>query len=182
MASFFTARGDSGDTGFLGEGRISKASLRIEAVGCVDEANAVLGFARAITENDRLRSILLHIQKKLYLLMAELSAAPEVADQFDKINQDDIQWLESRISDLEREISLPSEFIIPGETPVSGALAMARTVVRRAERRAVALLDAGEIQKQTLIAYLNRLSSLLFVLEVFETSLNGGGVRSVKEA
>ncbi len=182
MAPFFTAEGDSGETGFLGKGKLSKASVRIEAVGSIDEASAFLGFARSLTENEQLRSILLHIQKTLYLLMAELSAAPEAADQFDKISQDDIQWLESQIGDLENEVTMPSEFIIPGETPVSAALAVARAVVRRAERRVAALLEAGEIRKPLLIAYLNRLSSLIFVLEVYETSINSGGIRTVKEA
>jgi len=90
--------------------------------------------------------------------------------------------LESQIGDLENEVTMPSEFIIPGETPVSAALAVARAVVRRAERRAAALLEAGEIGKPLLIAYLNRLSSLIFVLEVYETSINSGGIRTVKEA
>ena len=181
MASFFSAKGDSGVTGYLGEGRISKASIRIEAVGSVDEASAAIGLARALTDIEKVQSILLQIQKKLYLLMAELSASLDAADQFDKINQDDIQWLEAQIEYLEDEVVLPREFIIPGETPASGALAVARTVVRRAERRAVALLEAKEIRKSLLIAFLNRLSSLLFVLEVFEISQNGGKIRSVKE-
>lgn len=180
MTPYFTAEGDSGETGFLGKGRISKTSIRIEAVGSVDEANAFLGYARALTECEKIRSILLHVQKRLYLLMAELSASPEAAEQFDRISQEDIHWLESQIESLENEIELPHEFIIPGETQASGALAVARTVVRRAERRAVALLEAKEINKQLLVAFLNRLSSLLFVLEVYEISQSGGGIRSVK--
>ena len=181
MAPFFTAEGDSGKTGFLGKGRISKTSVRIEAVGSVDEANAALGFARALTELENIQAILLHIQKRLYLLMAELSASVDSAENFDRIGQKEIKWLESKIEDLENEVELPREFIIPGESPGSSALAVARTVVRRAERRVVALLEAKQINNPLLVVYLNRLSSLLFVLEVYETSQSGGEIRSVKE-
>jgi cob(I)alamin adenosyltransferase len=181
MTPIFTAEGDSGETGFLGRGRISKTSIRIETVGSVDEANAALGFARALIENEKIQSILLHVQKKLYLLMAELSTSPEAADQFDRISQEDINWLESRIETLENEVESPQEFIIPGDTPAGGALDVARTIVRRAERKAVALLEAKEINKPLLIAYLNRLSSLVFILEVYEESQGGGGIRTVKE-
>lgn len=181
MTPFYTSKGDSGDTGFLGAGRISKASVRIEAVGSVDEATAALGLARALAESEKTRSIILHVQKHLYLLMSELSADFETADQFDKISEDDVKWLETQIENLENAVVIPREFIIPGENPASGALALARTVVRRAERRTVALLESDEIQKPVLIAYLNRLSSLMFILEIYEVSLYGHGVRLVKE-
>jgi len=181
MTPFYTAKGDSGNTGFLGEGRISKASVKIEAVGSVDEATAAIGLARALSSQEKTRSILLKVQKQLYLLMSELSATPETAEHFDKISDDELGWLETQIADLEKVVTLPREFIIPGENPSSGALSVARAVVRRAERRTVALLDADEIQKPILVAYLNRLSSLLFILEVYEASFSKGGVRLAKE-
>lgn len=181
MTPFYTAKGDSGDTGFLGEGRISKASVRIEAVGSVDEATAAIGLARALSSEEKTRSILLKVQKQLYLLMSELSATPDTAAHFDKINDEELAWLESEIADLEKVVTLPREFIIPGENPSSGALSVARAVVRRAERRTVALLDGNGITKPILIAYLNRLSSLLFILEVHEASFSQGGVRLAKE-
>ena len=181
MTPFFTGQGDSGNTGFLGEGRIPKTSARIEAVGSVDEATAALGLARSLSKNEKTGSILLHIQQQLYWLMSELSAAPDVAEKFDKINEDQILWLEKQINDLENTVVLPREFIIPGESPASAALSLARTIVRRAERRAITLFDAGEIKKSSLIAYLNRLSSLIFILEVYEASLSDRGVRLVNE-
>ena len=181
MAPFYTAKGDQGDTGFLGEGRISKSSLRIEAVGSVDEATAALGLARALAHDEKTRGILLHIQKKLYQLMSELSADPKVAHQFDQISDEDVKWLEEQVEWLEKQVIMPREFIIPGEGPSSGALALARTIVRRAERRATALLEAEQIQKTVLIAYLNRLSSLIFVLEIYETALSGGDIRLAKD-
>jgi cob(I)alamin adenosyltransferase len=181
MAPFFTGQGDLGDTGILGEGRVSKTSVRIEAVGSVDEANAVIGLARSLSQSEKTKSILLHVQKQLYFLMSELSATLETANKFDKISQDDVLWLEKQIESLENSVVLPREFIIPGESTASGALAMARTVVRRAERRTIELFESGEIAKSVLLAFLNRLSSLIFILEVYESSLSGRGLRLVNE-
>ena len=180
MASFYTGGGDQGDTGFLGEGRVSKNSLRIEAVGTVDEVTAALGLARSIAASEKTHDILLKVQKQLYGLMTEISASLENAEVFQRISDEDIIWLEEQISSLEKTVELPREFILPGETPASGALSLARTIVRRAERRVVSLLEAGEIGNKAVIVYLNRLSSLLFVLEVFESSQSGGTVRLAK--
>lgn len=182
MGSFFTGKGDSGKTGFLGEGRISKSSLRIEALGSIDEANGALGYARSIAIGQNTKQMLLEVQKQLYFLMSEISAAPEVSDRFDKIGEDEILWLEEKIREFESLVDLKREFIIPGENPSSGALSLARAIVRRAERRSIALLEAEEIQKPILISYLNRLSSFVFILEVYEASLSGAGVRLVKES
>ena len=182
MTPFYTADGDQGDTGYLGKGRISKSSLRIEAVGNVDEATAAIGLARALSVGEKTQTILLTTQKQLYILMSELSASPETASKFDKLDQSHIQWLEEHIKDVEDSIELPREFIIPGGTSASGALALARTIVRRAERRAVAMLEAELIHKSSLIAYLNRLSSLLFVLELYETVISGKTIQLTKEA
>lgn len=180
MASFYTGGGDQGETGFLGEGRISKSSLRIEAVGTVDEVTAALGLARSIAASEKTRSILIQIQKHLYGLMTELSASPENAKVFSRISTEEIFWLEKQVGEIEEIVALPSEFILPGETPASGALSLARTITRRAERRVVSLFEAGEISNKELIAYLNRLSSLLFILEVYESSQSGGTVRLAK--
>ena len=181
MSPFYTGKGDAGDTGYLGEGRISKNSLRVEAVGSVDEATAALGLARSLSKNEKTRSIVLFIQQKLYLLMSELAARPAAKEQFDEINENDLDWIEQQIANLEKAVDLPREFIIPGECPASGALSLARTVIRRAERRAVALLESGGISKPVLIAYLNRLSSLIFILEVYEARQTGRGIRLAKE-
>jgi cob(I)alamin adenosyltransferase len=181
LAPFYTGQGDSGDTGYLGEGRISKSSIRIEAVGTVDEATAALGLARALSQNETVKTILLTLQKQLYWLMSELSASPENAALFDKIGQEQISWLEEQINKLEKIVEMPGEFIIPGESPASAALSLARTILRRAERRVVALLEDGGILKPDLEIYLNRTSSLVFLLEIYESSLSGGRVRLVKE-
>ena len=173
---FYTGQGDTGDTGFLGEGRISKSSLRIEAVGTVDEATAALGLARALSEDETLTSIVLIVQKQLYWLMSELSASPEHAALFKKIGPVQISWIEGQIDALENVVELPMDFIVPGETPASAALSLARTILRRAERRVVALLEDGGITNPELVTYLNRSSSLVFILEIYESSLSGGGI------
>lgn len=181
MAPFYSGQGDSGDTGYLGEGRLSKASPRMDALGSVDEATAALGLARSLSTSEVSRSLVFSVQKHLYLLMSELAASPETAATFDKIGAGQVAWLEEQIAELEQRVTLPREFIIPGQTPASAAFSLARTVVRRAERRVVALLEEGGIAKPVLVAYLNRLSSLLFILEVHESSLAGDGVRLAKE-
>lgn len=181
MSPFYTAKGDAGETSYLGPGGISKSSLRIEAVGSVDEASAAIGLARALSEGEKTREILLDLQRQLYLLMAELSASPDLSGQFDKLNEQHLDWVEAQIEDLEAAVNLPRVFIIPGGSAAGGALALARTIVRRAERRAVAMLEEHLIQKSLLVAYLNRLSSLLFVLEIYETSISGHEVRLTKE-
>ncbi len=181
MSPFFTATGDSGDTGYLGPGRISKASLRIEAIGSLDEASAALGLARAFSENESTKAILLQVQKHLYELMAEVASSPETAHNFDKINEDTVAWLEAQIEILEQTTSLPRQFIIPGSSPASGALALARTIVRRAERRLVELLNEKQIEKEILVAFINRLSSLIFVLEVYESTNFGNQLQLTKE-
>ena len=180
MASFYTGGGDQGETGFLGKGRISKSSLRIEAVGTVDEVTAALGLARSIAASEKTSAILIQVQKQLYGLMTELAASPENAETFTRISESEIAWLEEQVGEIEKLVTLPREFILPGETPASGALSLARTITRRAERRVVSLFDAGEISNKELIAYLNRLSSLLFILEVYESSQSGETVRLAK--
>lgn len=181
MTPFYTGKGDSGDTGYLGKGRISKASVRIEAIGSVDEATAALGLARSLTAIERSGEILLEIQKHLYQLMSELAASPENAGLFDAIHPEQITWLEDVLAEIEEVTELPGGFILPGSSPASAALSLSRTIIRRAERRVVALLEEGGIDKPILATYLNRLSSLIFIMEVAESTSSGDGVRLAKE-
>ncbi len=181
MAPFYTSLGDAGETGFLGKGRYSKASPMIEAVGSVDEVTTALGFARAVNESKIIKAILLNIQKKLYILMTELSSVPDTNNQFAKITQDDVHKLEAQIASLEESVDLPKEFIVPGESVSSAALAMARTIIRRAERRTITFIQESNYQNQYLTAYLNRLSSLVFVLEIYDITSSGRALKLVKE-
>lgn len=173
MTSFYTRTGDDGLTGLLGEGRVPKDHPRPEAYGAADEASAALGLARALCNAPGSREILQTIQRDLYGLMAELAATPENAARFRSITAERVVWLEQQTDYLAAQVELPREFILPGDTPAAGALAMARTIVRRAERRTVTLFRNGEVENIELLRYLNRLSSLCFVLELYENRFAG---------
>ncbi len=173
MPSFYTRHGDDGTTGLLGGGRVPKHHPRIEALGAIDEANATLGLARALAQSPQTGEILLEAQRDLYNLMAEVAATPENAQRFRAIDVARVTWLEERIEAIGEAVGAPEEFIVPGDTPSGAALALARTVVRRAERRLSVLLAQGEVTNAELLRYLNRLSSLCFVLELLENSEAG---------
>lgn len=170
---FYTGTGDQGTTGLLGEGRVSKDDPRIEAVGAVDEVMAVLGVARAHARAGQTRALLLEVQRDLYRLMAEVAAMPEKQARFRGITAERVAWLEEQIAALEEEVPPPKAFIVPGDSLGGAFLDLARTVVRRAERRVVALWRAGGLENPALAAYLNRLSSLCFVLELLENRAAG---------
>lgn len=180
MSPFYTRTGDEGSTGLLGEGRVPKFDLRIEALGALDEATAALGLARAMAAAPQIGPLLLDVQRDLYHLMAEVGATPENAEKFRKIDENQVRWLEEQTDALEKMVELPREFILPGETPSSAALALARTVTRRAERRVVELFHARGVSNPALLAYLNRLSSLCFVLELLENQAGGQAARLAK--
>ena len=170
--TFYTRRGDDGTTGLLGKGRVPKFHLRIEALGTLDESNATLGLARASVHDPRSAPLMLNVQRDLYRLMAEVAAPPEHADQF-RFDEGRVQWIEEQTDLLSKTVEMPDEFIIPGDSIGGASLSLARAVVRRAERRVAELLDAKEITNSSLQQYLNRLSSLLFVLELIENQTAG---------
>jgi cob(I)alamin adenosyltransferase len=173
MTKFYTKSGDDGYTGLLGEGRVPKYDPRTEAVGSLDEATAALGMARAVCKAVQTAPILLTIQRDLYHLMAEISATPENAARFRKITPERVSWLEEQTDQISTLVTLPNEFIVPGDTPEGAALALARTMIRRAERRVAYLLHQGLVENPELLRYLNRLSSLCFVLELLENQVAG---------
>jgi cob(I)alamin adenosyltransferase len=170
--TFYTRKGDDGTTGLLGKGRVPKFHLRIEALGTLDESTATLGLARASVHDPRSAPLMLNVQRDLYRLMAEVAAAPEHADQF-RFDEGRVQWIEEQTDLLSKTVEMPNEFIIPGDSIGGASLSLARAVVRRAERRVAELLDAKEITNSSLQQYLNRLSSLLFVLELIENQTAG---------
>lgn len=175
-----TTRGDDGTTGLLfGGERIAKDDLRTEAYGTVDEAVAALGVARANLGVKRrigtlptgiggLAPLILRLQRELFVVGAELATNPDAWDRLEdgrtRVSEAMVRDLEGVLVELERSIEMPREFVVPGETPTSAALELARTIIRRAERRAVALRREGLVPGANLIPYLNRLADLVWVL------------------
>jgi cob(I)alamin adenosyltransferase len=173
MVKFYTRDGDDGYTGRLGEGRLPKHHKVIETVGTIDEASAVLGLARGTCRAPMIADLILPVQRDLYHMMAEISATPEAAPRFRVIDAAKVEWLEGQIDSLGAFVTVPADFIVPGDTAGGAALALARTAVRKAERRVAELHHEGEVSNLELIRYLNRLSSLCFILELHENQFGG---------
>ena len=171
----YTRKGDTGTTGLLfGGDRVSKADLRTDAYGTTDEAVSALGLARAAigsatdrTES-RLAELILRLQRELFVVGAELATHVDrrkrLTDGLSRVTAEMVGALEREIDELEALVEQPKEFVLPGESLAGAALDLARTTVRRAERRAVALADAGGLPESQVLAYLNRLADLLFVM------------------
>lgn len=168
---FYTRAGDDGYTGLLGSGKVAKEDARMEAVGTVDEANATLAIARSLVRSPGANETILQIQRDLYGVMAELAATAENAERFRSITPERVNWLEAQVDALSSQVDIPKEFIVPGDALEGAFLDLARTVVRRAERRVVDLYHRGLIANPELLRYLNRLSSYCFLLELHETLL-----------
>ena len=181
MSPIYTRAGDDGTTGVLGENRLPKYHPRMEALGVLDEASAALGLARAQSEVPQTGNLLKEVQRDLYSIMAEVAATPENAKLFQIMAPRRVQWLESQVDAIVAVAPIPTEFILPGDSVPGAALDLARTIVRRAERRVAELLDKGEIENRVLLLYLNRLSSLCFALEVFENAQAGIPTTLAKE-
>lgn len=177
----YTRKGDDGTTGLLGEDRVSKNHPQIEALGVLDEASAALGLARASCQAHQTPPILREIQQDIYKLMTEIAATPENADKFGGIDASRVEWLEEQIEVVNNIVTMPKEFILPGDTQGGAALSLARTIVRRAERRVTELYSLKELGNKELQRYLNRLSSLCFVLELLENQRAGRSTSLAKE-
>jgi len=172
--------GDDGTTGLLGGGRADKDDPRIEAYGTIDEASSAIGLAKALTSNERVRTVAEQLQRGLYRLGAELATAPGHEGRFGATSAGDVAELDRLMAALEAEVPMPTGFVLPGTTPASGALDLARAVVRRAERRCVALIRSGQTPNPEVRRYLNRLSLLLFVLGRYEEDRAGQKARPAK--
>jgi cob(I)alamin adenosyltransferase len=168
MPRIYTKTGDDGTTGLLYGGRVSKADLVPEACGTLDEAVAVLGLARAHAADPMLSDELLGLQRELFVVGADLATNPDQRAKLEPgvslVSPEMVARLESRIDELVAAHPLPNAFIVPGANPVSAFLDLARSTIRRAERRVVELRDSGGVVNQDASRYLNRLSDALFVL------------------
>jgi cob(I)alamin adenosyltransferase len=175
MPALFTGNGDDGTTGLPGNRRVRKDDERVQLCGHLDEASAFLGLARAVSRNEDARRVLAAIQRDLYVIMTEVTSAPDEAACHAALKPSRVSWLEEVLHGWEGSVSLPEGFILPGDCLGSAAAAVARTVVRRAERSLAALSLSGDLKNPHLLRYLNRLSSLCFVLELLENREAGVG-------
>jgi cob(I)alamin adenosyltransferase len=169
VVRIYTRKGDTGTTGLLyGGARISKADLRTDAYGTTDEAVSALGLARASLDSERLSGLVLRLQRELFVVGAELATHVDrrerLTDGVSRVTAEMVTRLEREIDALEADFPMPKEFVIPGESVAGAALDLARTTVRRAERRSVALSDSGGLPDSQVVPYLNRLADLLFVM------------------
>jgi cob(I)alamin adenosyltransferase len=185
----YTRKGDAGTTGLLfGGDRVAKSNPRTDAYGTTDEAVSALGLARAsigaATDRTeaRLADLILRLQRELFVVGAELATHVERRDRLTPgvslVTAEMVTALEAEIDGLEAGHPMPDEFVLPGESMTGAALDLARTTVRRAERRAVALADDGELPDSQVLPYLNRLADLLFVM----ARAADGGFLPVREA
>jgi cob(I)alamin adenosyltransferase len=160
----YTKTGDQGTTSLLGGTRVSKANLRIDAYGTVDELNAYIGLLRDQEVNQSRQDFLKEIQDRLFTLGAALASSPG-KDNIKKpdIQSGDVEKLENQIDNMELSLEPLKNFILPGGHQAVSFCHLARTVCRRAERCTI-LLDQNEPVEPILITYLNRLSDYLFVL------------------
>jgi cob(I)alamin adenosyltransferase len=175
MAKVTTGGGDTGYTSLLGEQRVPKYDARPETFGDVDEATSALGMARAATSDPKAKAIILQSQQDLYVLMAELATPPENREAVGvRIGSERITWLEEMENELKAEVEIPNKFIIPGDSPDGAALDLARTIIRRAERRTARLAHEGALGESHALRYLNRLSDLIFILARYLEAKQGG--------
>ena len=161
----YTRKGDDGTTGLLFGGRVRKDAPAPAAGGDIDEAQAALGMARAtVARSSELDTMLVGLERDLWVLMAEVATAPEHRDRLvagrTLVTSEMVGALEPLIDDLTGRFEAPTEFVLPGQAPTAAALDLARTVVRRAERSALAVAATNS----SVVPYLNRLSDLLWTM------------------
>lgn len=158
----YTKQGDGGTTSLLGGEKTKKNDSRVWTYGTVDEANSYLGFAKAFIVDERIKNIIIHVQKDLFEVGAEL-ASIGTKDYKERITEELVCNLEKIIDEIDKEKIALKSFVIPGGTKESAALDISRAIVRKAERYAVSLEDSYKLNKN-LLKYLNRLSDLIYTL------------------
>jgi cob(I)alamin adenosyltransferase len=175
-----TGTGDDGSTGLLGGGRVPKDDPRIEACGTIDEVSSAIGLAKGLTRESRVRAVCEELQKGLYALGAELGTNPKSAKKFATMTDAGVLRLDELTSELEGQVAMPDGFVLPGATAASGALDLARSIARRAERRCVSLERQAGVANPEVGRWLNRLSLLLFVLARYEEGRAGRAARPAR--
>ena len=170
--SISTKLGDTGKTNLLYGGRVRKSTLRVEAYGCGDEAISALGMARALSRDKWIKEKIFDVQKEMFIVNTELASDPKHLDTLKKhfpvVTKDMTKNIETLLGQLENKMTLPKSFVIPGGSPASAALDIARTAIRKTERRFVELTGNGNWKRSEIGPYLNRLSDYVFMLARYE--------------
>jgi cob(I)alamin adenosyltransferase len=161
--SIATKRGDTGSTGLPGGVRVSKTNPRVECYGTIDELISQMGFARSITEHKEVHDLTKEIQRELFKVGSAIGTAPESRKPAPVISQEMVDALEAHVHRIEAIPGILGDWSLPGEIPDSAAMDVARTICRRAERLAVGLFEDSVIDNPQILAYLNRLSDLLWL-------------------
>jgi cob(I)alamin adenosyltransferase len=174
VAKIYTKKGDDGTTSLWYGGRVPKHHGRTDAYGSLDEACSALGVARALCQEGGERELaadILRLQDDIFVAGAELATAPQAADRLEdgvsRTTPEMVEWVEERIDRYMSEVDLPPKFVIPGGNLLSAQLDVARTVIRRAERRLTALAESGELSGKTVIGLVNRASDLAYAMARF---------------
>jgi cob(I)alamin adenosyltransferase len=162
-SSITTRRGDAGETGLGGGGRVSKSDARVEAYGAIDELNTTIGLARTLCDDAEIRAVLRAIQRELFAVGSAISTKPEARKPIPAIGKEMVARLDALVERFENEPGVLRDWSIPGEYRGSAALDVARTIARRAERAAVRYVTGGGVVQPTVLAYLNRLSDVLWI-------------------
>lgn len=168
----YTKKGDTGQSRLLFGRQISKSDPKVEAYGTLDTAISAMGLARALCGDQQVKNILLQTQRELFTLGSELASDPEMHDHLEKkfgtVRDEMVEQLERWIDEIDDEIDLPRAFLVPGASPGSGALDLARSLLRASERRIVGEQEQGHVANPEVLRYVNRLSDLLFMLARLE--------------
>ncbi len=171
MANIYTKTGDKGQTGLVGGSRVSKASPRVNCYGTVDEANSMLGLAYAQTNNSYIKESIHSIQKKLFVVGAELASDENgIAKLSELVSDEDVTFIENIIDKCLETTGKQTAFVVPGVNQASASMHVARTIVRRAERLVIASMEE-EGFRELLVRYLNRLSDAIFAMARLEETL-----------
>jgi|BEDMetMinimDraft_2_1075160.scaffolds.fasta_scaffold00241_9 cob(I)alamin adenosyltransferase len=169
---YYTRTGDSGETSLIGGERVSKDDLRVECYGNVDELNCFISLAVLYSKDEKLKNLLIKIQRDLFTLGADLAAPLNISEKLKvpRITKEYIDFLENKIDEFAKDLNPLHRFIIPGGSLLATYLHIARSICRRTERSAIKLSKIYDINKN-IVPYLNRLSSLFFVLARYANKL-----------
>lgn len=171
MANLYTKTGDSGETGLVGGSRVSKTDMRVECYGTIDEMGSAMGLARSLTDVEYIQGALRHIQGRLFSMAAEIASDEQGLNKLTNlISDEDVAYLEDVVDQCTETTGVQTRFVTPGKNPPSGAMHLARTIVRRCERNLLRLSAQIPVRK-VVMKYVNRLSDAIYALARLEETL-----------